>query len=555
MNAAGGGTNKPQMISGVPHAAGGGLIGKIKDFIRYKIGYDVERPETWGVSFLSGIYGRKTNNNNQRTSRSNSNAGADNNSGSFGQGLLNQGQGLVNRASYDVPKQAQGLLNQGQGLVNKYAPKPSQLNPLNSLGSVISKFADNQYFGENAAIERERRLGLMKPGADSLTVETRNKLKSHDEYVRSLYNSEKDKGIVGVIKKTRQEIENKGIIPDLAASLGLKEEGTEKFIEKISGGKIKNFGASVTGVQASLKSLAGPLGRMFRIDDRGSLGRYLRPAMLEAQKQGHGKVGAKALTQEVYDKLLPNRMANFALGQTSFTVDKSGRAKTEDVWDFNQTAQANFGQSRQALKAFGNILQGKEATIGEGKNLKKLTGISGAGKALYEAGFKGMSGIYRSLQNTSYGNLRPMGNDIDLGGGFKPTDENGRVIKKTPQQLKMEREANQKEKNRIRNQQALESKRPWWDKMGLFGGASAQMKKERMDPQSVGKQGPTIARKTTPPPIKPPTKPKVTVIKAGQGGKNSGTSKASGGTPKAPSFSANHGKTNTAAKTLGVNRK
>ena len=91
--------------------------------------------------------------------------------------------------------------------------------------------------------------------------------------------------------------------------------------------------------------------------------------------------------------------------------------------------------------------------------------------------------------------------------------------------------------------------------MGMFGGASAQMKKEKMNPQSVGKQGPTIARKTTPPPIKPPAGPKVTVIKAGQGGAKPNSPKSSSGTPKAPSFGANHGKTRTASSTLGINKK
>jgi len=45
-----------------------------------------------------------------------------------------------------------------------------------------------------------------------------------------------------------------------------------------------------------------------------------------------------------------------------------------------------------------------------------------------------MSGIYRTLQNTAYGNLRPMGSNIDLGGGFKQTDARGNVL--SPQQIR-----------------------------------------------------------------------------------------------------------------------
>ena len=57
MNAAGGGTNKPKLINGVPHAAGGGQIGLVKDpvgsiqkFIKYKFGADTGKQATWGPS-------------------------------------------------------------------------------------------------------------------------------------------------------------------------------------------------------------------------------------------------------------------------------------------------------------------------------------------------------------------------------------------------------------------------------------------------------------------------------------------------------------------------
>ena len=91
----------------------------------------------------------------------------------------------------------------------------------------------------------------------------------------------------------------------------------EKFVEKITGGRVKNLGAKITGLQFALKGLAGPLGRAFRIDDRGSLARYLRPAMEEAQRQGHGAVGAKALGQKKYNELVPDRLANLAIGVES----------------------------------------------------------------------------------------------------------------------------------------------------------------------------------------------------------------------------------------------
>ena len=60
MNAAGGGTNRPKIISGVAHAAGGGQIGLVKDpvgsiqkFIKYKFGADTGKQTTWGPSSTS----------------------------------------------------------------------------------------------------------------------------------------------------------------------------------------------------------------------------------------------------------------------------------------------------------------------------------------------------------------------------------------------------------------------------------------------------------------------------------------------------------------------
>jgi hypothetical protein len=69
MNSAGGGTNKPKIVSGTTYAAGGGLFGKdpgeggmstntpfVKDplgainrFIKFKFGADVDKQSTWGV--------------------------------------------------------------------------------------------------------------------------------------------------------------------------------------------------------------------------------------------------------------------------------------------------------------------------------------------------------------------------------------------------------------------------------------------------------------------------------------------------------------------------
>ena len=301
-----------------------------------------------------------------------------------------------------------------------------KLNPLPTMGRGLSSIAAKPYFGEEAIDKlTKERIASGELGADGLglTKTTQANLDAHDAYIRGLYDPEKDTGLMGGLKKINQEIQNKGAVLDPLAALGLKEEGTEKFIENITGGRVKNFGAKLTGLQMAAKGLMGPVGRMFQIDDRGSLGRYLRPAMEEAQRQGHTSVGREALGGETYDRLVNDILANLALGQVHFEVDEQGRAKTSDVFDASaMTPKQYLEASRSSLLKAGNILQGKE----EG-------GLGAFGKALYQSAFMGLSGRLATAQNTGFGNLRPMGLDIDLGGGFTP--------KKTPLSEKQKQSA------------------------------------------------------------------------------------------------------------------
>lgn len=285
-----------------------------------------------------------------------------------------------------------------------------KINPLPGIGRALSSIAEKPYIGEEGIdkLTKERiASGELGPDGKGLTKTTQKNLDAHDAYIRGLYNPDKDTGFMGFLKKMNQDIQNRGLIADPLAQLGLKEEGTEKFIEKITGGRVKNFGAKLTGVQMAAKGLAGPLGRMFRIDDRGSLGRYLRPAMEYAISQGHTSVGAESFGQAKYDELVGDKMANLALGQINFEIDEKGRAKTRDVFDSsNKTPKQYLEDSRKNLKLSGDILQGKV----EGD----------LAKALYQTAFQGGSGRLAIAQNTGFGNLRPMGLDIDLGGGFTP---------------------------------------------------------------------------------------------------------------------------------------
>ena len=347
--------NRPQMVDGTMFAATGGLVGRESGSFRVPPWKDV------GASVLSGL------------------SGALNTLNVEGSKL----HGLATRGKYGLSGGSSGFKMDGSGILSQLTGAAGSVNEW--VGSKAEGLKDLRYPGENWAIERERRLGLMEPGADSLTKETRAKLKAHDNYIR---------GLSGI----RKSIENKGFIPD--PFMLLKTEGAEKLVQNLSGGKIKNLGAKITGLQYAAKGLLGPLGRAFRIDDMGSLGRYLRPAMEEAQKQGHSSVGRKALGGEMYDKLVGDKLANLALGQTQFRVGKDGRAVTDDTYDSNRTAEFYLKKSREALKS-GDM-----------------------GTAL----FNGLSGLLRVNQNTGWGNLRPGGLGVDLGEGYQPTDASGKLL-------------------------------------------------------------------------------------------------------------------------------
>jgi hypothetical protein len=298
----------------------------------------------------------------------------------------------------------------------------SRYNPLYAIGEDLTNISKKSYFGEDAIDKlTKERIASGELGEDGLdlTKTTQANLDKNDAYIRSLYDPEKDTGFMGGLKKMNQTIQNKGAILDPLAALGLKEEGTEKFIEKVTGGRVKNFGAKLTGIQMAAKGLLGPMGRMFQIDDRGSLGRYLRPAMEEAQRQGHTSVGREALGGNTYDRLVNDKLANLALGQVNFEVDEQGRAKTSDVFDASaMTPKQYLEASRKSLGDAGSMLMGKEVLDDKGNVVQ--SGPVGIAKALYQSAFMGLSGRLATAQNSGFGNLRPMGLDIDLGGGFTP---------------------------------------------------------------------------------------------------------------------------------------
>ncbi len=511
MNAAGGGTNQPKVIGGTTYAAGGGYVGgkpqryesekdpvsSIKNFIKFKLGYDVDKPQTWGSSFSAGI------SSISGSGRSGSPSFGGGSEIKFGfpnvSGIGNNAQQLIN-SGLD-PRTYRGLLSSGQNKLKDVMFGASRISSGvkdRIIGAVDTPLAALERYGtsrEDALIKS----GELKPGA-ALTKTTQANLDKSDAWIKSLYDPTKDKGPVGKVKQIYQDIQNKGLTPDLTAMMGLKSEGFEKFVEKASGGRVKNFGAKLTGLQYAVKGLMGPLGKAFRVDDGGSLGRYVKPAIMEAQKRGQGGVGAVGLGQKDYDRLMGDRLANLALGQFNFKVDKSGKATTDDTYEANKPASEYFKNARSNLKG-GKI-----------------------GPALFQA----VSGVLRINQNTGWGNLRPGGSGIDLGGGFTPTDDKGKPLppNKSKAPIKSTNSVTMYSSNDPRRKQS-----------GSYKSKFARPKNSGVSPAK--------------PPVKPSAKPSTTQYRGGQ---RSGRSNASN-SQKPKSVNPTHPKgTRTAKSTLGINK-
>ena len=427
MNAAGGGTNKPQMISGVPHAAGGGLIGKVYEGANRASGGNLKPVVDEIIRGLSSEYKWA----NDLARKSGVSLSGVNKRLQYEAGRMGSGIPSLNIGGHDVGKRLQYEAGRIKGLPGKLASKFNSAKK-DDMSNVLGGLGRSSY----------RDAGMVY--ARSMLGGIGGKLTEKD------FSPENQKILEAAIKRAQSRQQQKLTVAMKKLAEKPNDPVRQSTVKRLQQGQIQ-------------------------------LG-------YEDYASGTDKKGKPVYTKE--EKDLKN-----ILGQSWFQKQKTGGYRsTNEKYDF------------QKYKNPWKVALG--ITDEENKDVKK-------------------SGVNFQKRLEAFHQINPLARDLDADvmiGGKRPKDS-------------------------LKNQKALESKRPWWDKMGIFGGASAQM------PQSAKKQNPTVTRKNPPTPIKPPAKPKVTVVKAGQGGAKPNSSKSSGGATKAPSFSANHGKTNTAAKTLGVNKK
>ena len=572
MNKEGGGTNKPKMISGIPHAAGGGRMGYkenekesnipfykdpfeyVNKFIKYKFGADLSKQNTWGdkkesvfpsiedrgksigslltdpFGAISRISGRGIPSGGSGSSGglripgitvpSSGSNGSNGSNGSSGS-LLTDPFGAISRIS------GRGIPSGGSGSSSGSGGSGGLRIP----GITVPSSGSNGSNGSNGslltdpfgAISRISGRGIPSGGSGGsgglripgITVPSGSLSLGSQKLPK-----EKEKGFFENIKSATYRDAGSLYAKQMLGGLGgpinesdLSKESREELQKAIQRAK-KRTGSEISKAEAKIKELESsgasktPKGREALATQRSFL-KKLKSGGIRVQYTDYADEKAKSILGQFW--------------ATERSKKEGGGYNIEDKYDFEQ-----FKDKK------GKVIDPKDILFGKGKTIQERAQAAFLMNPL--AAKQDVDMVLAGKRSTG-DKMRLAASKVPLIGGL----------------FKQQKPETEKEK---KNKQALESKRPWWDKMGMFGGASAQMKKEKMNPQSVGKQGPpTISRKTTPPPIKPPTQPGVRFVNLNQGGARNKSQLVGGGAPKAPSFSPNHGRTNTAAKTLGVNRK
>ena len=456
MNAAGGGTNKPKIMSGTTYAKTGGLMGNdpnegrnvpfmqdpfgaVNRFLKYKFGADLDNKSTWGPP--STI---------QKPSSLKSIS-----SGS----LLTDPVGAVARIANNMGIKTPDVSSGG--------PKMPSLPGGFKLPSLPSG-------------------GRGKPGQKNMFQEISEKLQGPGAATYrdagSIYAKQMLGGFGGPISER-----------------DLGKESQQELQKAIQRAK-KRTGSEISKAEAKIKEL------------RAQGAKDGNPA-LETQKSFLKKLKAGGIRVQYADyadekgkmsesaKNAKNILGQFWANERS--KKEGGGYRIEDKYDFDK------------MKDPMGVLFGKGKTTQQRlQALHQMNPLKGGGDVDMVLGGKrtaaeswGLSG-----SKTLLGGM--------LGASGKPKDK---------------------------NTQALEAKRPWWDKAGWFGGGS-RIAQEQVKKAQLAKRKPKAN------PVKPPAKPKpkVTVVAGGgQGGRRGGRKPSK---PKVPQFSATTKGSNAKASVLGVHR-
>jgi len=513
MNAAGGGTNRPRIVQGTTFAAGGGSIGQIGDARKGLIdvynwfntqGVNLQDTRTWsgtGGRFATGVMGGLQKGVNQ-----------------FGMGQLNRTnnypktQSKISTGSLITdPVGAVARIANNMGIKTPNVPSSRMKLPGLPSGMKLPTMPSGLPSGI--------KLPTMPSGMPGPVQEVIDKLKGPgSETYRNagnIYAKQMLGGFGGPISE-------RDLAPQSQAEL-------QKAIQRAK----KRTSSEISKAEAKIKELRAQGAK------DGNPALETQKSFLKKLKAGGIRVQYTDYADEKGNVSESAKNAKNILGQfwaNERSKEEGGGYRIEDKYDFDMMKIKDAKTGKMRDMTGGELLS--QGVFGKGKTTQQRL------QAAYLLNpFRGKGDV-----------------DMVLGGKRTAAENAGLAASKTLLGGMLGASGKPKDKNT----QALEAKRPWWDKLGMFGGASAQIKKDqeflkknpgvtlynKSKPKAqVAKTKPksaTVAQSTKP-------KPKVTVVKSTtkpkyQGGQRSGKTKT-------PNFSAvNSSASSAKAKTLGVTR-
>ena len=458
LNAAGGGTNKPKVVKGVPHAYGGGPIGSkrdnglgsIKKFIKQVLGYDVDRPRTWGSSKSSpsnknkqgsgGIAGTIEKSISQEFNKRFGNSNKAKSSKVSTGSLLTDPAGAISRVIGG--KSSSSLQPQSSSSPSKVSTGSLLTDPAGAISRVMEKSLPKSQGSSKKTPSGSKN----KPGEKGFFQEIKDKLSGPGATTYrdagSVYARQMFGGIGGPVSER-----------DLSKD---SQQELQKAIQRAK----KRTGSEISKAEAKIKELRAQGAK------DGNPALETQKSFLKKLKSGGIRVQYTDYADEKGNISESAKNAKNILGQfwaTERSKKEGGGYRVEDKYDFDmlKTKDPKTGKMRDMNT--GELIS--QGVFGKGKTIQQRLQ---AAYLLNPLRGKGDVDMVLGGKRTSAESLGLTGSKTLLGGllgvSGKPKDK---------------------------NTQALEAKRPWWDKMGMFGGASAQMARDQKAKQEFTKNNPS----------------------------------------------------------------
>jgi hypothetical protein len=438
--------------------------------------------------------------------------------------------GTGGRFAINLANQAQGL---GQGLANK--------------GQGLAKQAINYFTGNNLEknITKLTQSGTqfgagLYDQASKIGNKTLSDLQSGKLQQQATQLPKKAGGLFDAVKNMSSSEPYKKYSDFKTKTANNKLEMTDKFIKKLPDGPFKEIAdkglipiptGDAVGMRnlTFIKAMLGPLGSPFKLMSNKEVDAMRQQTIEKTMSKSGLNVDPK--TGQVSMNWNQEDVNKGVRGGGAYT-DKFG---TGYGAGFNST----LGRFGAKTEGGGNTLYTDDRynfnkTVGEYAELAKKGLMKGS---MGDAGYFGASMLGRFAQDIGWLNERALGSKIEIGQVDKSTLDPKTGRKKSAAQIaadqtKMKQAATSlaaKRSNEEKNKKALEAKRPWWDKMGMFGGASKQI-------QEKAKLGTKPPAK---PSVKPSVKPKPRVVYGPPAPKKRNV-RGGGASTKTPSFSASN---------------